>query len=357
MKRNFRSSKFAEYLSTYAIANRVGLHPTTLIEMRDATRGMGIFARDACDEGTTLIVVPSTVVLTSSNMLKRGVAADFSRFADVADRLNRPQVEGSSLCLRGVLTALLGNIPESHWIPFAARLAIELSARHSPWWGWLSSVPSWDGQGQAERLASKSRLVSIAPRSGAAYLTLEAKLNQDIEMAHQLISKGADDGGWIVPTIETFRWACYLLLSRCIVLPRNDSIELGIVPFVDLCNAAITIPRQGVAAQGGQNQTSSRLCLPHHSSNAVVEFATFDELPDWYKDEWCGLPQKKQEAPVHSACEYVLLTLSSPLRAGEEALLDYWCGDVNGLAAHARGVTNDNETLSVVATALRYSIP
>lgn len=299
MKRNFRSAKFAEYLSTYAILNGMHLHPTVLIEKRDAGRGYGVFVRDACDAGTSLIVLPRTSLMTQGSLLEQGTGISC-----------RPLLEHLwSNSTTSVSTPFMDCMLHHHasqWVVLAWQLALELTARHSRWWGWLSSVPSYDDILQTEHAA---QLASRAghPQLAASMAIIREAVQREISDGYDFIRLHAT----LVPPKPIFLWAARLLLTRAILTPSGDgaSVELALAPIVDLCNMDIL---HGAA---GDDEVVS--------GNADIEFLGTDEaLPDWcLLDVASGT---SGSTPTHSSADYeggVMLCLNQPLVAGQEVLL------------------------------------
>jgi hypothetical protein len=334
MKRNFRSAKFAEYLSTFALLHQIHLHPTLLIEKRDPSRGYGMYARDAVDAGTTMVVLPRRSLMTSSALDTFGVGLSGQSLQYAL----RSATDGTSpLRERFAATDLLlmGVAPET-WIVFAWQLSIELSARHSFWWGWLSSVPSLADlveQEQAAHLASRA----VAPHLVGQMATIRTALKQELDDAY---SSFVVPHAVAVPTRESFYWAARLVLTRSIVAPRESSldegdVDLAMAPFIDLCNMASRLP------------TKPRSTEANHGAvgNAQVEFlGTGEELPKWSRDEIDASQFKTADSDDHRHA--VLLTLHTPLLPGDEVLVDDAVDLLSETLHDASASTTKNRLLS-----------
>lgn len=309
MKRNYRSAKFAEYLSTYAILHGVCLHPTLLIEKRDASRGFGIFVRDAVDAGTTILVLPRRSLMTQLSLRRIGVGVTQSGLLEGLRR-EGDATAGGLRELFPAMDLLLMGIPSWNWIVMAWQLSVELAARHSQWWGWLSSVPSNDDLVDLEQ-SSQVASRAIAPHLVGHIALLRQALQNELNGAFELVLKYAD----ILPPKHMFYWAVRLLLTRSIVVPsesNSDTVaELALAPFVDLCNmaAAVSPHRGGLTVDGECG-----------SGNAQIEFLDVaGTLPDWCRAELRGSSKHIEDGDYSHS---VMLTLSKPLLPGEEALLE-----------------------------------
>lgn len=303
MKRNFRSAKFAEYLSTFALIHQIHLHPTLLIEKRDPSRGYGMYVRDAVDAGTTMVVLPRRSLMTSTSVDTFGVGLSRLSLENALQNISvRDRFPAMNLLLMGVS-------PVS-WIVLAWQLSVELSARHSFWWGWLSSVPSLPDLNELEHAAHAASRV-VAPQLAGQMATIRSALQKEVDDAFTSI---VAPHAAVVPTIDTFRWAVRLVLTRSIVVPtiEGTGVDLAIAPFIDLCNMA-TAPIKGSSHKKKQNVSTG---------NAEVEFLGDGEnLPEWSRKETDeGGQFKTADSDYHRHA--VMLTLHNALLPGDEVLLD-----------------------------------
>lgn len=263
--RGRRSAKFAEYISTYAILHGIGVHPTTLIERRDCGVGVGVYVRDACDAGTTLLVVPSSRVCATSALSSVGAAVtlDAGAFATAAcaERLSSgSQHEDCERSKNGVwarrgvahnetshqdmtshdtVTPLLGaECPHGHhdcssdvvssltcgddgvgvarkeWALWCWRVALERHRTHSCWWGWLQSVPSPEEFAETHaRAAQWCRLQ--CPELYPHYTRARTRLVCEVRAVYAEMSRIH-----LAPSYANFSWAVDVLLSRSLILPR-----------------------------------------------------------------------------------------------------------------------------------------
>lgn len=309
--RHQRAAKFAEYVSTYAILHHVGLHQTTLIERRDSSVGVGVFVRDACDAGTTLLVVPSKRLCTCSTLERIGTSIALAS-TTVSDT-SRSQWEDLD---NGIVTFLTGSTRAVTWVEWCWRLALERHRSYSHWWGWLQSLPGPKDFAELRDSANQQcRLhhVPIVPFYRKACKAVE----ENKRRAYELLA--ADN---LRPSWESFAWAVDVLLSRGGAVmeawPARSSgrteneggVEVGVVPYVDLVN--------------GPDDAGRRV-------NSEVELAfTVEDLPDWYvawmtqesllkgRDPAADVQQLFEEQR-YCAC----LTTTQPLTSAEEAIVKY----------------------------------
>ncbi|KAG5491807.1 hypothetical protein JIQ42_01715 [Leishmania sp. Namibia] len=326
-----RSSKFAEYLSTYAILEHVGIHPTTLIEKRDAAVGVGVYVRDACDAGTTLLAVPSKRFCTNSVLTRVGLKTSFcSPWLGDSEGLSTASAGPVCDVQGGILTFLTGS---AQWPELAWRLALEQHRSVSPLWGWLQSLPSMeelaDRRDTAERQCRVHHTMLLP-----YYLKGHQRIREETVAAYsQLRARN------ILPCFDRFAWAVDVVLSRGLLLPtawpvisgasassRTDgerdevesdflshsSLEFGVVPFLDLVNAPDDVGRE---------------------ANADIEIATsLDALPSFLRDDLasgatargrCGDDELAEVQRILETHYYICLTLRKPLCASEEVILDW----------------------------------
>ncbi|KAK7195898.1 hypothetical protein NESM_000522500 [Novymonas esmeraldas] len=337
-----RSAKFAEYLSTYAILERIAIHPTTLIEKRDAAVGVGVYVRDACDAGTSLLAVPSKRFCTNSVLSKVGLKTRFCSPWPSAAASTAPQTTATQTCDDvgdGLVAYLTGS---SQWPELAWRLALEQHRSVSHLWGWLQSLPSAEEMAERKEAAERQCRVHhtmLLPY----YLKGRRRIRDEVASAHAQLRPHN-----ILPPLEQFAWAVDVLVSRGQSVPTawpstssveqrsrsttttddgdedggddddslaHASLECGVVPFLDLVNAA-----------DGAGRTA----------NATVEVATsLEALPQFLKDDLMAnaearghgsgggesaLAQLEELLKTHY---YLCLTLHTPLRASAEVILDW----------------------------------
>eukprot|EP00796_Vickermania_ingenoplastis_P004393 gene4393-3194_t len=310
--RSRRGAKFSEFLSTYAILNNIGLHPTALVERRDSAAGYGIFARDACDANTCLLVVPSNRCCSGSVLRAVGTPLH-------CDVLAHAEAWAS---LDGGLISYLTGAGAAAWAEWCWRVALERHRSYSPLWGWLAALPSLEElRGLADGAADHCRCHES--RLAPPYARGRQRLEEELATAYALLEPVT-----LTPPPPSFLWAGLVLLTRGRVLPRcwnnaggGPEVELAVVPYADLVNG----PGAGRAP------------------NAAVEIAaSTDELPEWYA---ASLREERGEQAStfltrlfrHHYC--VCVTLQQPVRAGEEVILAYDAPAVStGQLSHAEEV-------------------
>lgn len=327
-----RSAKFAEYLSTYAILEHIGIHPTTLIEKRDAGVGMGVYVRDACDAGTALLAVPSKRFCTNSVLSRVGLKTAF-RDPWTAQAAGASVAPADPSVQEGLLAFLVGS---PQWAELAWRLALEQHRSVSPLWGWLQSLPSMEAF--TDQRDSAERHCRVHYPMLLPYYR-KARQRIDAETAAAYAALRPDN---LLPCFDRFTWAVEVLLSRSRLLPTawpatqcasrgpssshdevtgedgddgaallNDGLECGVVPFLDLVNGPDNIGRV---------------------VNADIEVATsLNTLPRFLRDELVAdaVARGRGDAALAElerlleAHYFLCLTLRQPLRATEEVVLDW----------------------------------
>lgn len=343
-----RSAKFAEYLSTYAILEHIGIHPTTLIEKRDAAVGVGVYVRDACDAGTVLLAVPSRRFSADSVLAKVGLQCQFTDPWKPLTALpsstpcfpESPTVPSTSRedIERGIVSFLTGS---AQWPELAWRLALERHRSVSPLWGWLQSLPSpeeFQDQTEAAERHCRVHYTMLLPY----YLKGRQRIEAETHAAYRQLRCAN-----VLPSYATFRWAVEVLLSRGLLVPLawpahrrrttacslsasslsegeselgdtlpaegcgedEAALELAVVPFVDLVNAPDEAGRV---------------------ANAHLEVAaTVDELPVFFREEAMAAAAAKgrdglaELAALLTTHYYLCLTLQTPLRASEEVIVEW----------------------------------
>lgn len=321
--RGIRAAKFAEYTSTYAILNRIGIHATALIERRDPSVGYGVYVRDACDSGTTLLVVPAHRICATSVLTRIGTRVTF----------HCPPAARCTELDAGLITFLTAATSAVSWMELCWRLALERHRNYSHWWGWLESVPP------SEEFAGITSGATAQCR--ALYTPLypflvkaRKRVEEEKREAHRAIAEGN-----LTPSFANFSWAVDVLLSRGLQLPLcwSDTTdgkdtaadaavaaagatahetcmvdltsELGIVPYVDLIN--------GPDPRGRE-------------ANAAIEVAAdAEDLPEWYLQWILSEAQLKSRDGVRELSRVleqrycICVTLTRPLQASEEVILPY----------------------------------
>ncbi|KPI87987.1 hypothetical protein ABL78_2923 [Leptomonas seymouri] len=345
-----RSAKFAEYISTYAILEHIGIHPTALIEKRDTAVGFGLYVRDACDAGTTLLVVPSRRFCANSVLSKVGLRCQFTdpwrRTPTVSSPPASAALANSSSASsstddvqNGIVTFLTGS---PQWPELAWRLALEQHRSVSPLWGWLQSLPSVEemkDQTEAAERCCRVHHTMLLPY----YLKGYQRIQKETLAAYRQLRPSN-----LLPNYTTFYWAVEVLLSRGLLLPlawpteesategvpkiehapdiggqlegnggghskrstsEVNAWELGVVPFVDLINAP-----------DGEGRVA----------NAHIEVAlTLDELPPFFVEEVVAGSIAKGRDGVTDletllGTQFCLcVALRAPLRASEEVIVDW----------------------------------
>lgn len=232
--RHHRAVKFAEYLSTYAILHQIGLHPTVLVEKKDPSAGFGIFVRDACDAGTTILVLPSR--RCASNSVLRIIGTPIS-FSPISCFISSTSTTSSSSCssssttttinehhhhntictetLENGLISTLMNVPAKEWMEWCWRVSLEAHRSYSPFWGWLSALPS--GKEMKEKtndVARQCRLhyPSIAPHYEKGW----NRFQEEMARAYSLLEPVT-----LTAPPATFFWAGLVLVSRGLRIPQS----------------------------------------------------------------------------------------------------------------------------------------
>ncbi|EPY35410.1 hypothetical protein AGDE_07374 [Angomonas deanei] len=309
VRKKLRSAKFAEYLSTYAILNLIGLHPTTLIERRDSARGVAVHVRDACDAGTCVLVVPTKRLASNTVFRKIGTK--------IRLRQNEHTAATNEKLDQGVVTFLtqcdVAGKGSVEWIEWCWRVGIELHRGYSTWWGWLQNVPTLEEFEEMDTAcASACRLqhASIFP----FYKKSRSSIEKEVREAYESYSTVN-----MMPCYAHFRQAVLILLSRGTVVPigwhgreetTSEECEVAVIPFVDNIN--------------GPDRLSGA------TANCVLETAiTLDELPSWYTS-WVLYESEQKSVDGMAQLEeslrenyYVCATLTKPLLPSEEVILSY----------------------------------
>jgi hypothetical protein len=320
MHRRLRGAKFSEYLSTYALLKGVGIHPTAVIERRQAVEGYGWFVRDACDAGTVLCVLPLALAVSARNGLASGSPLRTEAFDACRAPHGGPGVPG-------MLRTLLGC---DGWAALAWRIALEQGVQASPlWWGWLGSLPPHELLRQHRAMCVQHCSASAATVPLVPHLEhLQQCLAKETLAAYEAASRALP----IAPPFARFDWAVQIVLSRSLLFPSHSAVlsagdtdgaedlELTILPFFDLVNGA----------SGSQ------------IANAEIEIAMdVGELPAWYKDD---VLKSRLPAPP-----FAVLTTTQPLLPADQVLMHYQCpSDVSALAP---GIAD----AAMLCTALRFS--
>ncbi|KPA82487.1 putative mitochondrial hypothetical protein [Leptomonas pyrrhocoris] len=343
-----RSAKLAEYLSTYALLEHIGIHPTALIEKRDAAVGIGLYVRDACDAGTSLLAVPSRRFCANSVLSKVGLKCQFTNpWQTTSQTTTTTALAGPSLSPRatdtiqdGIVSFLTGS---SQWPELAWRLTLEQHRSVSHLWGWLQSLPSaaeLKDQTEAAERHCRIHHTMLLPY----YLKGRQRMQDETLAAYRQLRTNN-----LLVSYTTFYWAVEVLLSRGLLLPlawpversanesllmrerasargdedveeqerglfaqsppEENTLELGVVPFLDLVNAP---------------DDEGRVV------NARIEVAsTLEELPAFFQEEVVvtsaakgrdGTAELEELLRTHY---YLCLTLLAPLRASEEVIVDW----------------------------------
>lgn len=330
--RKHRAAKFAEYISTYAILNYIGLHDTVVFEKRNTGAGLGLYVRDACDAGTTLLVVPSRCVCSNSVLNAIGtplpLPASFSQSKNAREAERWRELDG------GLMTFLTGSRCAAEWVELCWRMSLEQHRSYSPLWGWLNALPPLS---ELQELLTEAE--SKCRRQDAALLPhcrkSQEKIKSELAVAYSLLLPCT-----LTAPPPTFLWAGLVLLSRGMLVPRawrreagdplrdaEGEVELGVVPYADMIN--------GEDASGRQ-------------ANATIEVSfTAEELPDWYA-QWV----REEAGRRSSALCYVshilrhhyffCVTLQQPLLPAQEVVMPYF----QPLVSMPSGSEDQNQTLS-----------
>lgn len=325
--RHHRSAKFAEYLSTYAILHYIGLHPTVVIEKKDSSAGYGVFVRDACDAGTTLLVVPSRRCASNSVLRILGTPVPFPFSSPLpASRSNRTENASERSAREGMASGAAHPIPSSvplfssssasalvdslenglissftqasarEWIEWCWRISLEAHRSCSPLWGWLSALPTSKEMG--EKASEVSRQCSLHHLSIAPYYEKGwRRLQEEMTQAYALLEPET-----LTAPPPTFFWAGLQLLSRGVRLPccwRRR--RRGVVSSSDSLPTPAAHPMPQMKCpewspdEGDEENVGEELgIVPFvdlingadergREGNARIEIACVsEELPDWY---------------------------------------------------------------------------
>lgn len=327
--RHHRSAKFAEYLSTFAILQYIGLHDTVLIEKRDSSAGFGVFVRDACDAGTTLFAIPSRCCCSNSVLRAVGVPIGFHDITSRPSHSNASLAEETSSLNGGLFTYLCGSMEEdappsaARWVELCWRLSLEMHRSYSPLWGWLSAIPSHQDFSQLTAGAAATCRVAH-PHLEKYWKQGEERIQKELAEAYAILEPRT----LLAPPQSFFR-ACLTLLSRGLWIPccrrketlwerELEKVELGVVPYLDLINGEDDIGR---------------------AANARVEVAlTIEDLPSWYVDFVHAEESRKDKSAAGSSQDSsqrdylswlfqnhycMCVALEKPLLPGEEVVLSY----------------------------------
>ncbi|CCW66429.1 unnamed protein product [Phytomonas sp. Hart1] len=336
--RSHRSAKFAEYISTFAILNSIGIHETVLIERRDSSTGIGVYVRDACDAHTTLFVVPGHRVCSSSVLSHLGTKITLRSNGDWdGERLQTLN--------HGLINYLTGLEEAKVWMECAWRIALERHRSYSSWWGWIQSAPDEkELMSLEEGICGNCRV--LHPTLYPFYLKGRAKIKEEIKLAFELLSHNN-----LRPSFSYFSWAVEILLSRGILLPccwqtkegleKAGEVEFGVVPFVDLIN--------GANDQAATNDSFT----PKENAVVEVELST-ESLPEWYVSWVVQEARRKTHDESLNVGELLrehfclCVSLTKPLKASEEVIISYNTPHIS------TGVLSSNED-ALLSRLIKYS--
>jgi hypothetical protein len=250
-------------LSMYAAQRGIGLHPSLLVERRDAARGSGLYARDGCSAGTVVLVVPSTTLVDTRRLTTFGPRLSYEA----------PRVDAD-----GPVGALLGCAAPT-WHELAWRLALERTARVSHWWAWLGMLPTGaEYADAADDFAARLRVTHT--RRFPEFAVLRNAVDREVDTVWTALRAG----GATCPPLAAFRWAVRVLLTRGMLLPSSATgasgdaaaVTIGIVPVLDTAN------------HGEAPSAAVHMLLPH-------------ELPAWYAAPQSGSPFEAQAELAHES--------------------------------------------------------
>lgn len=390
--RHHRTAKFAEYLSTYAILHHIGLHPTVLLEKKDPSTGFGMFVRDACDAGTTLLVIPSKRCASNSVLHIIGTPISFPFSTPHSSSASSSSSTLDTL-EQGLLSTIL-NSSSREWIEWCWRISLESHRNTSPLWGWLRSLPSAaELRDQTDSLSRHCHL-HYSPSMASHYKKGWHRVQEELAQAYSLLEPVT-----LTAPPSTFFWAGLILLSRGLRMPRSwlrqrrrrprrstssscnpaslptpttvslsdgsatafdvsssssnavasplemearelereeEEEELGVVPFIDLIN--------------GPDERGRR-------PNARIEIAFgTHELPDWYLSDLREEGGRKGENrnAIRDVDHFfsrlfdyhfcACVTLEKPLHPAEEVILDYSAFS-SGLISTGGALTEEEDVL------------
>lgn len=329
--RHHRSAKFAEYLSTYAILHYIGLHPTVVIEKKDSSAGFGVFVRDACDAGTTLLVVPSRRCASNSVLRIIGTPVPFpfsspsatsgsirTRNASAGCPVEDAKAFGvapaspssllsSSSSMSSSSTSVVDSLENGlissftqasprEWIEWCWRISLEAHRSCSPLWGWFSALPT--AKDMQENAKEVSRQCSLYHRSIAPYYDKGwRRIQEEMTQAYAALEPET-----LTAPPPTFFWAGLLLLSRGVRLPccwrrRRSDVLASLDSRPTPAGHPMPLMASGEWPQDEADKASVREELgivPYvdlingtdergREGNARIDIACVsEELPDWY---------------------------------------------------------------------------
>ena len=300
-----RGSKvFARGLALYGDRQKVGLHDSLVLEVRDASRGMGVFVKDSVDAGTALVVLPMASCITASKLAIGGAP------------LRLPAVH--KVCEAPLLDGLFGCGPDE-WFPFVWRLAMERVQETSLWWGWLEALPSLEML--METKAATARTASSLSVDLAAEIERHTEgVYREVEQVWRSVSED-----FCVPPLGALMWSVQVALTRASWIPIpnfpdvGDSyrVSLGIAPYIDFVNHA-----EGEAASAGMELASSLESLPRWYTNPPTDRGKSDGVFDLPDRTW-AVANGMRHIDSIGFHHYLVLCTRKPLMPSQEVTLDY----------------------------------
>ena len=267
---------YSRHLAVFMAKARVGLHESIVLERRgSAARGIGLFARDALDAGTSVAVVPNDRLVCSDSL--RTIGCNYPLSADAKGRLfdscapiitaassgGSGTAGGDGSPSVGLISRLLGCDSDAEWVELAWRLGLERCGSHSFWWGWLDGLASAREFGDLGAACAAAVRVRFPTLSGQLE-ALNAAVREEI-----LLWYGRLEEEVTVPPLSVFEWAVRVVLTRASMIIRPVELassqrsvdttitsssssqaqqqpsvafarRLGILPVIDACNTSNT---------------------------------------------------------------------------------------------------------------------
>eukprot|EP00758_Cryptobia_borreli_P010420 Tbor_TRINITY_DN5565_c0_g1::TRINITY_DN5565_c0_g1_i1::g.13599::m.13599 len=313
------SASFSKHISIFARKRNLALHDTLLLERR-GTKGVGLYVRDACDSGTSLLVIPNSGIVSSHSVTSSSFPFYFA---------------GNET--PGIIASLLGCKNNSEWVELSWRIALEKCNSQSTWWGWLDSLPSEvDFHDDIQNTVRCAR--AHFPFLVSGFMGASEKIEAEIEEAYDDISESC-----VVPSLNRFKWATRVVLSRSsrvVIKAAEGTIQetLGFVPIYDFANCPT------MSSFCYKYHTTSVECSDHdgivrelrsshllgrrgmfvnpsevHPSATLEVALEVSELPRWYRDASSDTSSTLLEASF----PFLVLTLAKDMPAGEEVTVPY----------------------------------
>ena len=254
-------------VSLYAASRGIGLHPALLIESRDPTKaGDQLFLKEACDEGTHLLIVPASAAITADSLRLLGPKT----LVNGGGALTIAQPK----CIPHLLSD-----STSSWLCLAWRLAIERCSPITRQWGWMGLLPTRNSLADETRYTA-STILSAKPDLLQHWSQSMQFYQREVKRVHEAMIEASECSGspCLIPPLSQFEWALSIVIRRAAVVLQpeftcsvpslaaelsldNLKNTIGIIPLVDM--AVWAAPEK---------------------ANAGVDILLQSELPFWYRD-------------------------------------------------------------------------